>query len=154
MSDVNRREFVALTIAAAGACACASTAYGAEAAAATSGPVDVGTMADYPQDGHINDALAKPKELRILVVRNEGKIYACNSTCTHKNCAVRAKDGEIICPCHGSKYSLHGTSTKGPAKGSLFRYGISVNEAGRIMVDRSKQYEEKQWDSAGAFITV
>ena len=159
MSDLNRREFVIATAVAAGACACCGEELlaadpPASAPASAAGPVDVGTKADYPKDGTINDKLAKPKELRILVVRNEGKIYAINSTCTHKNCAVKAgKDpGDIVCPCHGSKYSLHGTATKGPAKGSLFRYGISVNDKGRIMVDKSKQFPEKQWDDAGASI--
>src|SRR5687768_17347614 len=160
MSDLNRRDFVTaaagIAVAACACCMCeeAHAADAPAAAAAPSGPVDVGTKADFPKDGTINDKLAKPKELRILVVRNEGKIYAMNSTCTHKNCAVKTQEGEIICPCHGSKYSLQGTSTKGPAKGSLKRYGISVNDAGRILVDRSKQYEEKQWGEPGSFITV
>ena len=160
MSDLNRRQFVvAATAAAACACCFCETADAAEdaaspAAAGGSGPIEVGTKADYPKDGTINDKLAKPKELRVLVVRNEGKIYAMTSTCTHKNCAVKNKNGEIVCPCHGSKYSLHGTSTKGPAKGSLTRYGITVNDAGKIIVDRSKQFAEKQWDDPGSFITA
>jgi cytochrome b6-f complex iron-sulfur subunit len=156
MPDLNRRHFVAAATAAV-ACACClyDEATAAEtAAAAPSGPVDVGTKADYPKDGAMNDKYAKPKEYRILVVRNEGKIYAINSTCTHKNCAVKPKDETIACPCHGSKFSLRGTSTKGPAKGSLSRYAISVNDAGRIMVDRSKSFSEKEWDNPSSFVTV
>lgn len=171
MSDLNRRDFVtgAATVAAA-ACACClcneanaadAPAAGAPAApAAPSGPVEVGTKADYPKDGTINDKHAKPKELRILVVRNEGKIYALNSTCTHKNCAVKtqtdpakAAAAPLVCPCHGSGYSLHGTATKGPAKGSLFRYGISEKE-GKLLVDKSKQFAEKDWGDAAAFVTA
>jgi hypothetical protein len=49
---------------------------------------------------------------------------------------------------------LHGTATKGPAKGSLSRYAISVNDAGKIMVDRSKSFAEKEWGDPGSFITV
>jgi len=154
---------IATTVAAACACClCASDAIAADAPtsapsgapAASTGLLDVGTKADYPKDGSINDKLAKPKETRVIVVRNEGKIYAMTSTCTHKNCAVKAKDADIVCPCHGSKYSLHGTPTKGPAKGSLFRYGISVNDKGRIMVDKSKQFPEKQWDDPAASISA
>jgi Rieske Fe-S protein len=161
MSDLNRRDFVVAAgavVAAAAACACCCEgALAAEAptsapSASSSGPVDVGTKADYPKDGTINDKLTKSN--RVIVVRNEGKIYAMNSTCTHKNCAVKDKNGEIVCPCHGSKYSLYGTSTKGPAKGSLFRYGISVNDQGHIIVDKTKQFPEKQWDDAGASISA
>src|SRR5262249_21216169 len=114
MSDLNRRDFVVIaagTLAAAAACACscgnaddgdATTS----APSASAGPIDVGTKADFPKDGTIFDKLTKSN--RIVVVRNEGKIYAMNSTCTHKNCAVKEKSGEIVCPCHGSKYSLYG----------------------------------------------
>jgi cytochrome b6-f complex iron-sulfur subunit len=161
MSDLNRRDFVTAAAGVAeAACACCmcEEAHAAEAAAAPSGPVDVGTKADFPKDGTINDKLAKPKELRILVVRNEGKIYAMNSTCTHKNCAVKAQTdpakiekGPIVCPCHGSGYSLQGTAIKGPAKGSLFRYGISEKD-GKLLVDKSKQYPEKEWGDPGAFV--
>src|SRR5204863_1495523 len=108
--------------------------------------------ADFPTDGIINDKLSKTQ--RILVVRNEGKIYALNSTCTHKNAAVLAKGTEIVCPNHGSRFSLYGTATKGPAKASLTRYAISVNDAGRILVDKSKQFDEKHWDDPAAFITA
>jgi Rieske Fe-S protein len=160
MSELNRRDFVVVaagTLAAAAACACSCESAFAEAptsapSASSSSPIDVGTKADYPKDGTINDKLTKSN--RIVVVRNEGKIYAINSTCTHKNCAVKEKNGEIVCPCHGSKYSLYGTSIKGPAKGSLFRYGISVNDAGHIIVDKSKQFPEKQWDDAAASISA
>jgi nitrite reductase/ring-hydroxylating ferredoxin subunit len=156
MSDMNRRDFVSLTIAtAAGVCACGSLAQAGEApppnAPKKTGPFDIGPKTDYSKDG-VTDTWTKSE--RILVIRNEGKIYACNSTCTHKNCAVKKKGEEIVCPCHGSKYSLHGTSTKGPAKGSLFRYGVSVDDKGHIIVNRDKQFSEKQWDDAGAFLTV
>ncbi len=160
MSELNRRDFVvAAGAVVAAACACCSceSALAAEAptsapSASSSGPIDVGTKADYPKDGTIFDKLTKSN--RVIVVRNEGKIYAINSTCTHKNCAVKDKNGEIVCPCHGSKYSLYGTAIKGPAKGSLFRYGIALNDKGRIIVDKSKQFPEKQWDDAGASISA
>ena len=158
MSDVNRREFVTLTVAAA-ACACScGTAFAAEAEEEkpAAGPVpkkttpfDVGPKSDYSKDG-ITDKYSKAE--RILVVRHEGKIYAINSTCTHKNCAVKLKAADLVCPCHGSKFSVHGTSTKGPAKGSLLRYALSVNDKGNIIVERSKTFEEKKWDDPAASI--
>ena len=159
-AEVNRREFVSLTVAA--AAACAGVCGGNVAAAGESPgptpptalqktPVDVGPKADYAKDGVIDKFT---KSHRVIMVTNGGKIYAVCSTCTHKNCATKAKDDGIVCPCHGSKFSLHGTPTKGPAKASLYRFGLSVNEQGNIIVDRAKQFSEKQWDDEGASISA
>jgi nitrite reductase/ring-hydroxylating ferredoxin subunit len=160
MSELNRRQFVAFAASAA-ACACCATcgiAGAAEkpgsapaSAAMAKTPVDVGPKTDFATDG-ITDKFAKSH--RVLIVRHEGKIYAPTATCTHKNSALKLKDGELVCPSHGSKYSVQGTPTKGPAKGSLFRYGISVDDKGHIIVNRAKQFAEKQWDDEGASITA
>src|SRR5436189_2918600 len=149
-SEVNRREFVVLTAAvAAAACACAhcDLAVAGEApggptppGALEKTPVDVGPKSDYAKDGLI-DKFAKSH--RILMVTNGGKIYAPTATCTHKNAVVMVKEGELVCRAHGSRYSKEGTVTKGPAKASLYRYGIKVDDKGHIIVDRAKQFSEK-----------
>jgi cytochrome b6-f complex iron-sulfur subunit len=165
--EMNRRNFVALatvTAAAAAAATCAcDSAMAADAADSKSKPpppnvgtVNVGKKSKYDKDG-VSDEFAKKN--RVLVVRHEGKIYAPTATCTHKNCAVKLKENaskekEIVCPCHGSKFTVQGTSTKGPAKGSLYRYAISVNADGDIIVNKEKQFAEKEWEQDGAFITV
>jgi Rieske Fe-S protein len=148
MSEMNRREFViAATVA---ACACTLTDP-AEVLAAPAKPIDVGTVGDYPADG-VSDKFIKPH--RILVVRADKRIHAMSAVCTHKACAVKLKDNQIKCPCHGSIFSNHGTVTDGPAKVSLVRYGIKQNDAGRIIVDKSKQFREPKWEDPGSFITV
>ena len=50
--------------------------------------------------------------------------------------------------------TIQGTSTKGPAKGSLYRYAIKVDDKGNLIVDRDKQFEEKQWDDPASFVTA
>jgi cytochrome b6-f complex iron-sulfur subunit len=166
---MNRRNFVVLATvtAATAACAC-ECALAAEAPAADSkekdkapppnkGTVNVGKKAKYAKDG-VSDEFAKSN--RVLVVRHQGKIYAPTATCTHKNCAVKLKENastkekEIVCPCHGSKFTVQGTSLKGPAKGSLYRYALSVNADGDIIVNKEKQFSEKEWEQEGAFITL
>ena len=168
--EMNRRNFVALTVAAAAATACArECTLAADAPAGEGkekespkppppnvGTVNVGKKTKYDKDG-VSDEFAKEK--RVLVIRHQGKIYAPTATCTHRNCAVKLKENakkekEIACGCHGSKFSVQGTSTKGPAKGSLYRYGISVNADGDIIVNKEKQYAEKDWEQEGAFLTV
>jgi cytochrome b6-f complex iron-sulfur subunit len=167
MSDLNRRDFVSLAvIATAAACACSAEAADepketekptGKAPPPNTGTVNVGPKAKYDKDG-VSDEFAKKN--RVLVVRHEGKIYAPTATCTHKNCAVKLKENastkekEVVCPCHGSKFSVMGTSTKGPAKGSLYRYALAVDEKGDIIVNKEKQFDEKNWEQAGAFITV
>ncbi len=153
MVHLNRREFVvAAASAACASCLCEFAHAEPTPPSQSTGPVDVGAKADYAKDGFINDKLTKTD--RIVVVRNEGKIYAFNSTCTHRNAAVRQVNGEIVCPSHGSHYSINGTVTKGPAKRSLLRYGISLDDKGHLIVDKSKQFEEKHWDDEGASVAV
>lgn len=154
MSDLNRRQFVVLAAAAtAGACACGTGVAEAGEPPKTklpTGPFDCGPKTDYASDGVV-DKFAKKE--RILIVRHEGRIYAPTATCTHKNCAVKLNPAkEIVCPCHGSKFTIQGTSQKGPAKGSLYRCGIKVDDKGNLIVDRDKQFEEKNWEDPGAFI--
>ena len=161
--EMNRRQFVSLTVAAVAATAvcgaCCGLAEAAEGGGAgpTSGPsqalaktpVDVGAKTDYASEG-VYDKFNKSH--RVLIIRHEGKIYAPTATCTHKNAVLRSKEGIIVCPSHGSRFSLQGTPIKGPAKASLYRYAISLDDKGHIIVDRAKQFAEKDWESEGASI--
>jgi Rieske Fe-S protein len=155
MSEMNRREFV-VAAAAAAACACtfacgASEALAQAAATAPAGPVDVGPLAKFAKDG-IDGTLAKTRKL--AVVRQGDTLYAVSTVCSHKGKDVVVQGGQFVCPAHKSVFTAMGTVEKGPAKASLLRYGISVNEAGHVIVDPSKQFEEKDWEKTGAFVKV
>lgn len=152
MSSLNRREFVRAASAAACACAVCGTAEELSAAPPAGGRVDVGTLADYPADGVSDKFLKAPGKL--LVIRSGERIYAMNGICTHKSCIVKVKDNAIKCPCHGSQFSTQGTVTAGPAKASLFRFKIEQNEKGRLIVDKTRQFGEKQWDDPASFVKV
>src|SRR5437867_1054882 len=146
MSEVNRREFVTAAAAACAACILC----GGTAEAITGGPTsapapgsaanlfDVGPKSDYSKDGTISDKFVKTQKL--VVIRDAGQIYACTAICTHKKATLKVQGAELVCPSHGSHFSPQGTVTKGPAKASLIRYGISENTAGHLIVDRSKQF--------------
>src|SRR5690242_10545437 len=105
--EVNRRDFVTLTVAAAAAATAVCATCGGEAFAAEEGggggggerkgppapktafektPVDVGPKSDYAKDG-VSDKFSKSH--RVMMVTNGGKIYALCSTCTHKNCPTK-----------------------------------------------------------------
>jgi Rieske Fe-S protein len=152
MSSLNRREFVLAASAAACACAICGNAEELFAAPPAGGKVDVGTLADYAADGVSDKFLKAPNKL--LVVRSGDRIYAMNGICTHKACVVKVKDNAIKCPCHGSQFSPQGTVAAGPAKASLFRYKIEQNDKGRLVVDKSKQFGEKQWEDPASFVKV
>lgn len=157
--QLNRREFVVLGSAIAAGCAlcaCAADALAAPgkgdmAGTGGGGKIDIGPMSDYSADG-ITDKFMRPN--KFAVVRNDGKIYACSTRCTHKSTPLKVKDGRFACPSHGSEFSPQGTVTKGPAKASLVRYAISKNDAGRLMVDTGKSFSEKDWETPDAFVEV
>ncbi len=146
MSSLNRREFV---LSAGAVAACAVCPDLLEAAPPTN--IDVGSVAEYPHNV-VSDKFKKQQKL--LVVRSGDRIYAMSAVCTHRGCVVNLKKREIKCPCHGSVYSDQGTVTDGPAKSSLVRYAISLNNAKRLVVDKSKQFSEPQWEDPASFVTV
>lgn len=147
MPSLNRREFV---VAATAACACAvcPQLVGADP---PPGKIDVGALSDYPSNV-ISDKFKK--QYKILVVRNGDRIYSFTATCTHKGGTVNLKNNQIKCPLHGSTYSERGTVTGGPATRSLVRYAISLDEKNRLIVDKSKQFAEKDWEDPASFVKV
>jgi Rieske Fe-S protein len=54
---------------------------------------------------------------------------AFTAVCTHQGCLVASiADGMIVCPCHGSKFSIaDGSVTGGPAPAPLAPQSITVS---------------------------
>lgn len=154
MEQVNRRAFMLGTVAAAAAmCCCDLPATLAD----DTKPVDVGKLADYPADGVIETWAKQPT--MIDMVRQNGKLYAVSTKCTHRGAQVKKNAGpngdELKCPAHGSRFALDGTMIPGGrAKKSLPHYGITVDDAGHILVDKTKVFEEADWNAEGSFIKV
>jgi nitrite reductase/ring-hydroxylating ferredoxin subunit len=158
--QLNRRQL--LVTAAAVTCACAVGCPMAEAAAAKdtdTSSVDIGTLADYPKDGPYDKFAKKPAAL--IVVRDQGKLYALTSVCTHKSKQLKVDGNEIVCTAHDSPFDNQGVpkpKTKDgddtPAKDPLDRYAISRNAQGKLIVDKSKRFPKGKWDDAGSFVKV
>jgi Rieske Fe-S protein len=156
-SEMNRRTFLAATATAAAALALPVLPTAALADAPTSAPAnsnqfDVGPLSNYNHDGVTSTWAAKPKAF--FVIRNEGKLYASSSLCTHRRCVLTAKPDELYCKCHQSEFSFEGTVTDGPAKRSLERYAISTSGDNHVMVDKSSSFSEANWDDPASFIAV
>lgn len=81
------------------------------------GDVPVGG-ATYVEDG--NTVLTQP---------TEGEFRAFDATCPHQGCAVnQAVDGELQCPCHGSRFDLtSGAVLEGPAETGLTERDVSLD---------------------------
>lgn len=56
-----------------------------------------------------------------------GQFTGLSVTCTHQGCAVSSiTDGQIVCPCHGSRFALDGAVVQGPAEQPLPQRPVTV----------------------------
>ncbi|MDQ4116850.1 MAG: Rieske (2Fe-2S) protein [Actinomycetota bacterium] len=56
-----------------------------------------------------------------------GHYQGLSSVCPHQGCSVNAvRDGQVICPCHDSRFGLDGAVLQGPAESPLARRAVTV----------------------------
>jgi Rieske Fe-S protein len=89
---------------------------------------------DLP-NGAISLATTERGELNIFILKiAENEFIALSSICTHLGCRVRkARDG-FDCPCHGSRYDLHGKVINGPAAKPLTHFPVR-REGEELVID-------------------
>ena len=65
------------------------------------------------QDGY---AQVVDRTIVYLVRLGEGDVRALSSTCTHLGCrtAYDRESRQIVCPCHGGIFDIHGNVVEGP----------------------------------------
>ncbi len=101
-----------------------ATSPGASGSAGSgSGPATV-PVADVPVGG--GKILA---DAQVVVTQPaQGEFKAFSAICTHRGCTVGSvTDGEIVCPCHGSHFSIKdGAPVSGPAPTPLAAKKVSV----------------------------
>jgi Rieske Fe-S protein len=58
-----------------------------------------------------------------------GDFKAFTAVCTHQGCLVtKVEDGEIVCPCHGSRFAIEdGSPLSGPAQSPLAAKKVTVD---------------------------
>ena len=69
------------------------------------------------------------KDQKVVVTQPaKGDFKAFTAVCTHKGCTVaKVQDGLIMCPCHGSRFSIEDGSRKaGPAQAALASKKVTV----------------------------
>lgn len=58
--------------------------------------------------------------LPLLLVRTgEEDVVGLSAVCPHQGCTVAPGGGALECPCHGSRFTIEGTVTSGPATADL-----------------------------------
>jgi Rieske Fe-S protein len=74
-------------------------------------------------------------QLVVVTQPAKGDFKAFSATCTHQGCAVtQVTDGQIVCPCHASHYSIEdGSVLSGPAPRPLPEYPVKT-EGDQVVV--------------------
>lgn len=95
----------------------------ASTAAASPGATALAALADVPDGGGL--VLA---DARVVLTRVGDQVHGFSAVCTHLGCLVRdVRDGEIRCPCHGSRFSAStGAVVQGPATQPLAPVAVAV----------------------------
>ncbi len=132
-----RRELLRGTGAAAGALlgagvlvACTEERPDPQTSAESAGAAGAGTvvvaLADVPVGGAV---AAKVGGQDVLVTQPaEGEVHAFGAVCTHEGCTVTPGDGELLCPCHQSRYALTDAAVLGgPAPEPLPAIEVEVS---------------------------
>lgn len=108
-----------------------SSGAAASSAAPSSGAGAVASVSDIPVGGGV--VLVEPAV--VITQPTAGDVKAFTAICTHQGCLVsEVVDNEIICPCHGSRFSATGGSViTGPATAPLTSAGVAI-EGGSVVL--------------------
>ena len=98
---------------------------GASTAQGDAGGTELAKTSDIPEGGGKIFA----SQGVVVTQPTAGTYKAFSSKCTHQGCAVSSiSSGAIVCPCHGSEFSVtDGSVKKGPATQGLPAEQISVS---------------------------
>lgn len=113
----------------------ASSAVPAASSAAPSAPAGGGTAVAQVSDIPVGGGVIIAEPAVVLTQPTEGEVKAFNAICTHQGCLVsEVVNNEIICPCHGSKFSaMDGSVIQGPAQTPLESAGVTVDGGGVVL---------------------
>lgn len=135
---MDRRRFVrALPVVAGAAAGCGALLTTACGGAAYLVPVIAGGRLLVPSEqvGPGGVFVALPRDERPLFVSRDGdgRPVAVHARCTHRGCLPEPVAGRLVCPCHGSEFTLGGEVLEGPAREALRRF-VAEEEGGSVVI--------------------
>lgn len=66
----------------------------------------------------------------LIISKNEEKIAIFSNKCTHLGCKINKFDGEnLVCSCHGSRFSQDGKVINGPAVKNLQNINYQIDNS-------------------------
>lgn len=70
-----------------------------------------------------------------IVVKSDSDIAVLSNKCTHMNCKINQVAGnELVCPCHGSRFSAGGKVLSRPAVENLKRIKFEIDRTRNVIV--------------------
>ena len=65
-----------------------------------------------------------------IIFQEEEQLWAVSRNCTHLGCRLNfiEEENHLECPCHQSRFSVHGAVIRGPAEKPLPRYQVERTE--------------------------
>lgn len=71
---------------------------------------------------------------KVIVISSPEGVKVFSSTCPHMGCRInRAEAGELVCPCHGSRFNVRGEVVHGPAGRPLQPLRFELDRAGAVL---------------------
>ena len=111
----------------------------------------------FPDNYEEGKVVERFKDQNAWIVRNDGRLYALSTTCTHLGCTPNwlEREQKFKCPCHGSGFYITGINFEGPRPGPLERWAISIGDDGQVVVDKSKKFQQErgEWTNPESFHT-
>ena len=113
--------------------------------------------AGIPNDYTVGEVSERFKDQHgVWIVRDNEKIYALATVCTHLGCTPnwQANENKFKCPCHGSGFYKTGIHFEGPAPRPLERYKIGLNDDGEIVIDKTRKFQQEkgEWSDPESFL--
>jgi cytochrome b6-f complex iron-sulfur subunit len=96
--------------------------------------VNAGKPESYSADSVTLDATSG-----IFVIHSQEGFFSLSAICTHLGCLTtwKQEEGQIACPCHGSRFTREGQKIAGPAPQPLPWLKTWINDDGNLLIDRS-----------------
>lgn len=104
-------------------------------ASESTGSATSGTTLGPTSDVPVGGGVVYPGPKIVVTQPSAGEYKAFSAVCTHQGCLVAGvSDGEIVCNCHGSHYSItDGSVISGPAPSALPTEQLEVSGSDLVL---------------------